>query len=82
MELFSVGIFLWLLIVLSAVCFIWGIWKRSWKSLAMSGAALLPPMLLIYMGGAGIWFWLCIVPPLMLFAGAFYMKHHTYKISD
>lgn len=82
MGLFSVGIFLWFLIGLSAVLFIWGIWKHSWKALVLSGAALLPPMLLIFMGGSGIWFWLCIVPPLLLFAGAFYMKHHWYKLSD
>ncbi|RNF39711.1 hypothetical protein [Planococcus salinus] len=82
MELFVVGIFLWFLIGLSAVLFIWGIWKRSWKALAWSGTALLPPMLLIFMGGSGIWFRLCIVPPLLLLAGAYYMKHHWYNFSD
>lgn len=79
MALYSVGVFLWALCVFALIAFVWGLWKRSWQALAWSGAALMPPMLLIFMGGAGIWFKLCIVLPLALFAGAFYLKHKNVK---
>lgn len=77
MGFFLVGILLWALVIGSIVLFIYGLWKHSWKVLVWSGAALLVPMLSIFLGGQGIWFRLCIVPPLAIFAAAYYMKQKT-----
>ncbi|HSP22501.1 MAG TPA: hypothetical protein VLQ20_09230 [Planococcus sp. (in: firmicutes)] len=76
MGLFLMGILLWSLVIASVVLFVYGLWKRSWKALAWSGAALLLPMGLIAFDGSGsMWFKLSIVPPLLIFAAAYFMKH-------
>lgn len=75
MGFFLVGILLWSLVIVSIVLTIIGLWKRSWKAIAWSGIALLPPILLIFMDGQGIWFRLSILLPLLLFVAAFLMKH-------
>ncbi|GKW45800.1 hypothetical protein [Planococcus sp. NCCP-2050] len=79
MGFFLVGILLWALVIVSIVLFIYGLWKQSWKTLVWSGAALLVPMLSIFLGGQGIWFRLCIVPPLAIFAVAYYLKQKTIQ---
>ncbi|WP_225218426.1 hypothetical protein [Planococcus wigleyi] len=76
---FLVGIVLWSLVIASIVLVIIGLWKRSWKAIAWSGIALLPPMLLIFMGGEGIWFRLCILLPLVLLIAAFLMKQQKIQ---
>lgn len=73
-EFLTVGLFLWALVIVSFIMFFIGLWQTSWKALVWSGSALLPPMLAIFMGGAGIWFRLCILLPLAIFAAAYYMK--------
>lgn len=78
-SFFLVGILLWSLIVASIVLLIAGLWKRSWKAIAWSGIALLPPMSLIFMGGEGIWFRLCILLPLVLLIAAFLMKQQKIQ---
>ncbi|ANU09722.1 hypothetical protein BBH88_05130 [Planococcus antarcticus DSM 14505] len=75
MGFFLVGILLWSLVIVSIVLAIIGLWKRSWKAIAWSGITLLPPILLIFMGGQGMWFRLSILLPLLLFVAAFLMKH-------
>lgn len=77
MGLFVAGIVLWSLVVLSIVLLVAGIWKKSWQLLAWSGAAMLLPMLLIFMGDDGIWFKMAILPPILLFAAAYYMKYRS-----
>lgn len=79
MGFFLVGIILWSLVIASIVLLIAGLWKRSWKALAWSGITLLPPMLLIFMGGEGIWFRLCILLPLLLFVAAFLVKQQKMQ---
>ena len=79
MGFFLVGILLWSLVFVSIILFIYGLWKRSWKVLVWSGAALLVPMLSIFLGGQGIWFRLCIVPPIAILAAAYYMKQKTMQ---
>lgn len=74
MGLFMMGILLWSLVIISAALFVYGLWKNSWKALMGSGAALLVPTLLIFMGGHGIWFRLSILVPIAIFAAAFFMK--------
>lgn len=79
MGFFLVGIVLWSLVIGGIVLAIVGLWRKSWKALAWSGIALLPPMLLIFMGGEGIWFRLCILLPLLLFIAAFLMKQQKMQ---
>lgn len=80
MDFFLFGILLWSLVIASLVLLVWGFWKHSWKALMWSGIALLLPMGLIFMGGdQGIWFNLSIVPPLLIFAAAFYMRQKSVK---
>lgn len=75
------GIILWFLAGISLVLFVTGLVSNSWKLLVWSGAAMLAPMLAIYMGGSNLWFRLCILVPLLIFAGAFMMKHqNTIKL--
>lgn len=74
MEFITLGSFLWALVIVAGIMFVLGLWKRSWQSLVWSAAALLPPMLAIFLGGSGIWFWLCILPPLAILAVAYYLK--------
>ncbi|ALS77480.1 MULTISPECIES: hypothetical protein [Planococcus] len=74
MSFFLVGILLWSLVILSVVLAIIGFWRGSWQALAWSGIALLPPMLLIYMGGDGVWFQFGILLPILLLVAAFLMK--------
>lgn len=75
MGLFLMGILLWSLVIASAVLFVLGLWKHSWKMLAWSGAALLLPMGLIAFDGSGsMWFMWSIVPPLLILAFAYYMR--------
>ncbi|MCH4825293.1 MAG: hypothetical protein N2C11_08615 [Planococcus sp. (in: firmicutes)] len=74
MSFFLVGILLWSLVIGSIILAIIGLWKRSWKALAWSGIALLPPMALIFWGGEGIWFRMSILLPLLLFVAAYWMK--------
>ncbi|WP_394121787.1 hypothetical protein [Planococcus donghaensis] len=79
MSFFLVGIVLWSLVIGGIVLAIVGLWRKSWQALAWSGIALLPPMLLIFMGGEGIWFRLCILLPLVLFIAAFLMKQQKMQ---
>jgi hypothetical protein len=81
MGLFIAGIVLWSLVIISVMLLVFGIWRKSWQALAFSGVALLLPSLLIFMGDDGLWFKTAIIPPILLFAGAYYMKHkmsHTF----
>ena len=76
MGLFLMGILLWSLVIASVVLLVYGFWKHSWKALAWSGVALLFPMGLIAFDGSGsMWFKLSIVPPLLIFVAAYYMRH-------
>lgn len=77
--LFLMGILLWFLVIAAAFLAFIGLWKRSWKALAWSGAAVLLPTLLISMDGQGIWFRLAILLPLLLFVAAFLMKHQKMQ---
>lgn len=74
MSFFLIGIVLWSLVIGAVVLAIIGFWKKSWKALAWSGIALLPPMLLIFMGEERIWFRLSVLLPLLLFVAAFLLK--------
>ncbi|MFF2875864.1 hypothetical protein ACFVR2_06020 [Gottfriedia sp. NPDC057991] len=45
-----VGLIFWLLISSGFILLAWGLWKKSWKTLILSGVALILPTL--YFGGA------------------------------
>ncbi|MEH7348723.1 hypothetical protein [Gottfriedia acidiceleris] len=67
-----VAIVFWGLIVFGLFLWAWGLWKKSWKSLLMSGIALILPML--YFVGANNLFRFLALVPLIPFALAFYTK--------
>lgn len=78
MGFLLMGILLWSLVIVSAVLLVYGLWKQSWKALALSGTALLLPMALIAFDGSGsMWFKLSIVPPLLIFVAAYFMKNRS-----
>lgn len=66
------GLIFWVLIGSGLILWAWGLWKKSWKSLLISGISLILPML--YFGGAENWFRLLALLPLIPFALAFYIK--------
>ncbi|MBO9130791.1 hypothetical protein [Bacillus sp. 165] len=67
-----VGLIFWLLISSGLILLVWGLWKKSWKSLLMSGIALILPTL--YFGGAETWFRLLAFFPLIPFVLAYIIK--------
>jgi hypothetical protein len=74
MDFFLVGIVYWLLIGVSVLLFIWGVWRRSWKAFLVSGIALAIPTVSLYLGGTEGWFKLAGLLPLILFLLAYFTK--------
>lgn len=72
MNFYWVGFIFSTLIVSALLLSIYGLWKKSWQSLIMSGIAFLLPML--YFAGAENWFKLLILVPLVPFVLAYYVK--------
>ncbi|MEE3953480.1 hypothetical protein [Peribacillus frigoritolerans] len=72
MGFFLVGLVFWTLIGASLLLFIWGLWKKSWKALLISGIALVPPSL--YFLGGNSWFRLVALLPLISLLLAFYTR--------
>jgi hypothetical protein len=70
-----VGLFLWGLIIASGLLLIWGLLKKSWKSLLISGLAFLIPS--ITLSTQQGWFRLFLLLPLIAFSLAFYEKKTT-----
>ncbi|MET3194120.1 hypothetical protein [Bacillus sp. OAE603] len=67
-----IGYIFWGLIGSGVFLFVWGLWKKSWQSLRMSGFALILPML--YFGGSPSWLKYLALIPLIPFALSFYTK--------
>ncbi len=67
-----VGLIFWLLISSGCVLLVFGLWKKSWKTLIMSGVALILPTL--YFGGAESWFKLVEFLPMIPLALALIIK--------
>lgn len=74
MDFLLMGILLWALVIAALLLGLYGVWKRSWKALFWGGLASLLPMGLIFMGDDSWVFKLGIVPPLLLFIGAYFFK--------
>jgi hypothetical protein len=55
---------------------VWGLCKKSWKALLISGIALLLPSL--YFGGGENWFRLLVLLPLIPFT----LAYNTKKLSN
>lgn len=72
MGFFWVGLIFWLLLGASVLLFIWGLWKKSWKALLISGIALVLPSL--YFLGGNNWFRLVSLLPLIPFLLAFHTR--------
>lgn len=75
MGLFLVGILFWLLIGVSIVTFLWGLWNKSWKALLISGVSLFVPTLSMYAGGAEGWFKWTVLSPIIVLFIAYYYKN-------
>lgn len=73
MGFFIVGLILWLLIGASALLFLWGLWKKSWKAFLFSGLAFIMPS--YYFWGAENWLRIIGLLPWLLLGLAYY----TYK---
>ncbi|OAH57970.1 MULTISPECIES: hypothetical protein [Bacillaceae] len=72
MSFYWLGLIFWCLIGASVFLFIWGLWKKSWKALLISGITLVLPSL--YFFGAENWFRLIVSLPLIYFFLAFYTR--------
>ncbi len=72
MGFYWVGFIFWILIGAAFFLFIYGLWKKSWQALLISGIAFLLPML--YFGGAENWFRLLALVPLIPFVLAYYTR--------
>ena len=72
MEFYWIGLIFWLLIGASIFLFIWGLWKKSWKALFISGIALIPSSL--YFLGAENGLRIIILVPLVCFFLAYYTR--------
>ncbi|MEH7347701.1 hypothetical protein [Gottfriedia acidiceleris] len=67
-----VGLIFWLLISSGFILLVWGLWKKSWKTLIVSGVALILPTL--YFGGAESWIKLVVFLPMIPFVLAYFIK--------
>ncbi|MFC4713395.1 hypothetical protein [Planococcus dechangensis] len=74
MDFLLMGILLWSLVIAALVLALYGMWKRSWQALFWAAVASLLPMGLIFMGDDGWVFKLAVLPPLLLFVGAFFLR--------
>lgn len=75
MGFYWIGFIFWLLIGASMLFFIWGLWKRSWKALLISGSALILPS--IYFLGAENWFRILGFLPLIPLFIAYYSRRRV-----
>jgi hypothetical protein len=73
MDLFLIGVLLWFLIVAFVLLFVWGVWKKDWKMIMISGVFILVPSFIF--GTAQGWVRLLLVLPLISFSLAYY----TYR---
>jgi len=67
-----IGFIFWVLIGTGLLLTLYGLWKKSWKALLLSGVVLILPML--YFGGAENWFRILAFVPLLPFVLAYYTK--------
>lgn len=72
MEFYWVGLIFWFLIGASILLFIWGLQKKSWKILLLSGITLILPSM--YFFGAENWFRILVLLPLISFFLAYYIR--------
>ncbi|CAI9391526.1 hypothetical protein ACTQ5K_03300 [Niallia sp. Sow4_A1] len=72
MEFFWFGLLFWLLIGVSSLLLLYGLWLASWKALFISGLAILVPSL--YFLGAENWLRIVVVLPIFPFLLAYRMK--------
>ncbi|MGG2028011.1 hypothetical protein AB1282_20125 [Gottfriedia sp. S16(2024)] len=76
-----IGLIFWLLIGSGLVLLIWGLWKKSWHSLLISGILLILPTL--YFAGGESWVGKVIALfPLIPFTLAYYIKKRKINISN
>ncbi|CAH0343997.1 hypothetical protein BCI9360_00225 [Bacillus sp. CECT 9360] len=72
MGFYWVGLIFWLLIAVSCFLFLYGLVKKSWKSLIISGIAFSP--IALYFSGSENSYRLLGILPLVLFILAIYIR--------
>lgn len=72
MGFYWVGLIFWLLFGASLLLFIWGLRKKSWKALLISGITLVLPSL--YFLGVNSWFRLIVLLPLIPLVFAYFHR--------
>ncbi len=75
MSFYWAGLIFWLLIGVSLFLFIRGLWNTSWRSLLISGIALILPSL--YFFGANNGFRLLVLLPVTPLLLAYYAKKES-----
>lgn len=75
MGFYWVGFIFWILIGAALLLSVYGLWKKSWQALIISGIAFLLPML--YFGGAQNWLRLLALVPIIPFVLAYYTKKRS-----
>lgn len=70
-----VGLIFWVLIGMGLLLIVYGLWKKHWRALLISGIVLLLPML--YFVGTKNWFRLLALIPFIAFIFAYHMKKRT-----
>ncbi|WP_147534658.1 DUF4175 domain-containing protein [Bacillus marasmi] len=70
--LLFVGVVVWGLIIAAALLFLWGIWKKAWRALLISGIAFLVPAIMLFTQPG--YTRLFILLPILAFILAYFMK--------
>jgi hypothetical protein len=77
MGFYWAGFIFWLLIGAALLLFIYGLWKKSWKALLISGMILALPML--YFAGAENGLRFLALVPLIPFILSYYTKKRAKR---
>lgn len=78
MDFYWVGFIFWTRVVVALLLSVYGIWKKSWQALIISGIAFVLPML--YFVGAENWFKLLALVPLVPFALAYFIRKNVVNV--
>ncbi|PGL71149.1 hypothetical protein [Bacillus sp. AFS055030] len=67
-----VGLIFWMLISSGILLLVWGLWKKSWKTLIVSGIVFILPT--FYFGGAESWLRVVVFFPMIPLILAYIIK--------
>ncbi|NMD70414.1 hypothetical protein HHO41_08915 [Bacillus sp. DNRA2] len=73
--LLFIGVVVWGLVIASGLLLLWGIWKKSWKALVISGLAFLVPAIILFTQ-PGFTRLFILIPLLVFILAYFFKKKH------